>query len=154
EEMRLLLRQAATALGLTGLVGYPVTNHTFSQDAEERFGAHPCGLALGLWPRTFHNLPEPLPQRMSFVIYFRFLARPGPAVHAGTRHADLLARISGQFERPVDLRDDEPARGTGTVAVEYEAPVATGTIRVRRIGADTTAAVRRGCQDLCSDSGA
>ena len=47
-----------TRLGLAGLVGYPVTNHPFTQKAEDHFGAHPCGVALGLWPRSFHNMPE------------------------------------------------------------------------------------------------
>src|SRR5262249_10162125 len=63
EEMRLVLRREAERLGMTGLVGSPVTNHVFSQKAEEPFGAHPCGVALGLWPSSFHNMPEPLPQR-------------------------------------------------------------------------------------------
>ena len=38
--------------------------------------------------------------------------------------------------------------------MEYEAEVATGTIRVRRVGADTAAAVHRACRDLCERSGA
>ena len=45
ENMRVLLREEALGIGLTGLVGYPVTNHLFSQMAEEHFGAHPSGIA-------------------------------------------------------------------------------------------------------------
>jgi hypothetical protein len=42
----------------------------------------------------------------------------------------------------------------GEIAVEYEAAVETGTMRVRRVGADTAAAVHRACQDLCERAGA
>jgi hypothetical protein len=38
--------------------------------------------------------------------------------------------------------------------VEYEAAVQAGTIRVRRVGADTAAAVRQARRDLCACSGA
>jgi hypothetical protein len=155
ERMRLLLREEGTRLGLVGLVGYPVTNHTYSQDAEEHFGAHPCGLALGLWPRSFHNLPEPLTHRMSFIIYYCFLRPNVPVVvHTATHHQGMLSRIYGQYGVTVELREDASAEGAGHITVEYEDAVAAGTIRVHRVGADTSAAVRRACQDLCRSSGA
>jgi hypothetical protein len=149
EQMRLVLREEGTRIGLTGLVGYPVTNHTFSQDAEERFGAHPCGVALGLWPRSFHNMPEPLTQRMSFVIYFRFLRPAGPIAHHTTRHAAMISQVYGQFGVTVELREGPTADGPADIAVEYEDAVGAGTVRVRRIGADTVQAVRRSCAELC-----
>jgi serine/threonine-protein kinase RsbW len=154
EQMRLLLRAEAVREGLTGLVGYAVTNHLFTQKAEERFGAHPCGVALGLWPRSFHNMPEPLTQRMSFAIYFNFLRPPGPVRHVATCHQDIISRIYRQYDTSVDLSEDVPAEGRGEIDVEYEAAVTTGTIRVRRVGADTAAAVRRACRDLCEGPGA
>ncbi|HZT81806.1 MAG TPA: hypothetical protein VFA26_16385 [Gemmataceae bacterium] len=149
EEMRVLLREEALREGLVGLVGYPVTNHVFSQRAEDHFGSHPCGIALGLWPRTFHNLPEPLPQRMSFVIYFKYLRPPGQALHVATRHRDVCARICGQFGIPVRFDDDAGPAGEGEVEVESEPAVETGTVRVRRVGADTPAAVRQARDRLC-----
>jgi hypothetical protein len=156
EQMMLLLREEATRLGLAGLVAYPVTNHVFSQDAEEHAGGHPCGVALGLWPRSFHNMPEPLTQRMSFVIYFQSLRprQPGPVLHVATPHQEILTRISRQYGRAVELREEAPAEGPGEIAVEYEAAVEAGTIRVRRVGADTAAAVHRACQELCERAGA
>lgn len=153
EEMRLLLREEGIRLGLAGLVGYPVTNHVFSQDAEEHFGSHPCGVALGLWPSTFHNMPEPIKQRMSFVIYFKFLRKPGQVLHVATRHHELIARIYGQHDLTVELRADATADGMGEIALEHEEAVQTGTIHVRRVGTDTVAAIKRGLQDLCNNSG-
>jgi hypothetical protein len=154
EQMRILLREEAIREGLTGLVGYAVTNHTFTQKAEQHFGAHPCGLALGLWPRSFHNMPEPLTQRMSFAIYFKFLRRPARVVHVATHHREMIARIYQQYDIPVQLREDEPVAGTGVVVAEYDAALETGTVRVYRMGADTAAAIRQACWDLCEGSGA
>jgi hypothetical protein len=119
EQMRLPLREEAVCLGLVGLVGYAVTNHCFSQKAEEHFGAHPCGLALGLWPGSFHNLPEPLSQRMSFVLYFKYLRLPRKVLHAATPHQELLARIYQQYGIAVEVLPASPATGTGALFTEY-----------------------------------
>jgi hypothetical protein len=154
EQMRVLLREEAVHLELTGLVGYPVTNHLFSQEAEEHFGAHPCGVALGLWPRSFHNMPEPLPQRMSLVIYFEYLRPPGQVLHVATHHRERSARIYQQYGIPVEWREGAPPEGRGEIMVEYEAGVQVGTIGVRRVGTDTAAAVRRARHELCEGRGA
>ena len=154
EEMRPLLRKEATRLGLTGLVGYPVTNHLFSQKAEEHFGSHPCGVALGLWPRSFHNMPEPLPQRMSFVIYFEYLNPAAHVVHVAAPHREMLARIYRQYGITHELCDDAPCDENGQVVIEHEPEVQTATIRVRRAGIDTAAFVQRARAQLCNDFGA
>jgi hypothetical protein len=154
EQMRLVLRQEAMRLGLTGLVGYPVTNHLFSQKADEHIGAHPCGVALGLWPGSFHNMPEPLPQRMSFVIYFRYLRTPGPVVHVATCHHDVCERICRQYGVTCQPCEAAPPAGAGEVALEHEPEVQTGTIRVHQVGADTAAAVREARAKLCGGFGA
>jgi hypothetical protein len=154
EQMRLVLRQEAQRLGLVGLVGYPVTNHLFSQKADEHIGAHPCGVALGLWPNSFHNMPEALPQRMSFVIYFRYLRSPEPVVHVATRHHPVCERICRQYGVPVQPCDPAPPTGAGDVTLEHEPEVQAGTIRVHRVGADSAAAVREARVKLCDGFGA
>jgi hypothetical protein len=155
EEMRVRLRSEAIRLGLTGLVGYAVTNHLFSQKAEEHFGSHPCGVALGLWPRSFHNLPEPLPQRMSFVVYFKYLRPAGAARHVPTRHREMGDRIYRQYGIPLQfLEGGVPGEEAGEVTWEYEAPVQSGTIRVHRVGTATVAAVRQALHELCQGRGA
>jgi hypothetical protein len=143
EDMRVMLVEVANHHGLTGLVGYPVTNHVFSQKAEEHFGAAPCGIAPGLWPRSFHNMPEPLTQRMSFVIYFKYLKSVNAGVHVVTPHHEMLSRIAQQWG--LTVRPLEPAAATepSELSVEREPEVETATIRVRRAGADSAAAVRQ-----------
>jgi hypothetical protein len=153
ERMRLLLRQEAIRLGLIGLVGYPVTNHPFSQRADDHIGAHPCGIALGLWPESFHNMPEPLTQRMSFVIYFRYLRLPPYAVHAATRHGPVLAEACRQYGIPV-RECAGSAEGPTEIGLAHEPEVQTGIIRVRRVGADAAAAIHDGGVKLCEGFGA
>jgi hypothetical protein len=154
EEMRPLLREEAKRLGLTGLVGYPVTNHLFSQKAEEHFGSHPCGVALGLWPRSFHNMPEPLPQRMSFVIYFDYLNPAAHVVHVAAPHREMISRIYRQYDISYELCKSAPRVETGEIVLEHEPEVQTGTIQVRRAGIDTAAAIRHAREQLCDGCGA
>jgi hypothetical protein len=154
EEMRPLLRAEAKRLGLTGLVGYPVTNHVFSQKAEDHFGSHPCGVALGLWPCSFHNMPEPLTQRMSFVIYFDYVSPATHVVHVAAPHREMISRIYQQYGICHELSEIAPRVETGDIVLEHEPEVQTGTIRVRRAGADTAAAVRQAREKLCDGCGA
>jgi hypothetical protein len=150
EEMRIRLREEAIRLGLVGLAGYAVTNHVFSQRADEHIGARPCGVALGLWPQTFHNMPEPLPQRMSFVIYFRYLRPPAEVHHVATPHDDMLRRIHEQFGIPVRLHEAGRAEGPGDMSLELEVAVQAGSIQVHRVGADTAEAVCRARRELAA----
>jgi hypothetical protein len=154
EEMRPALREEAKRLGLTGLVGYPVTNHPFSQKAEDHFGSHPCGVALGLWPRSFHNMPEPLTQRMSFVIYFDYVCPATHVVHVAAPHREMISGIYQQYGICHELCEIAPTVETGDIVLDHELEVQTGTIRVRRAGADTAAAVRQAREKLCDGCGA
>lgn len=148
EDMRAILRDEAIRQGLTGLVGYAVTNHVFTQKVEEHSGASPCGIALGLWPRSFHNMPEPLTQRMSFAIYFKYLQTPQSALHIATPHQDILTRIYAQFGISLQHQPDAPAQTLGDLTVEYEAPVQTGTIHISRIGKNTSLAITKARREL------
>jgi hypothetical protein len=99
-------------------------------------------------------MPEPLPQRMSLVIYFEYLHPPRQVLHVATHHREMNSRIYQQYGIPVELREGAPAEGTGEIAVEYDAAVQVGTIRVRRVGADTAAVVRGARHELCEGRGA
>jgi serine/threonine-protein kinase RsbW len=154
EEMRPLLREEGKRLGLTGLLSYAVTNHPFTQKAEDHFGSRPCGVALGLWPRSFHNMPEPLTQRMSFVIYFDYVSPATHVVHVAAPHREMLSRIYQQYEISYELCEVAPRVETGDIVLEHEPEVQTGTIRVRRAGADLAVALHQACEKLCAGCGA
>ena len=154
EEMRPLLREEGKRLGLTGLVSYAVTNHPFTQKAEDHFGSHPCGVALGLWPRSFHNMPAPLTQRMSFVMYFDYVSPAAHVVHVAAPHREMITRIYQQYGISYELCEVAPKVETGDIVLEHEPEVQTGTIRVCRAGADTAASLREACENLCDGCGA
>jgi hypothetical protein len=87
-------------------------------------------------------MPEPLTQRMSFVIYFKYLRPIRETVHTATPHSDMLARIAGQWGISVQQRPAETPSGIGSITMEHEVAVETGTIRVELTGADTATAIR------------
>ena len=149
EEMRPLLREEGKHLGLKGMVSYAVTNHPFTQKAEDHFGSHPCGVALGLWPRSFHNMPEPLTQRMSFVMYFDYVSPAAHVVHVAAPHREMITRIYQQYGISYELCEAGPEVETGDIVSEHEPEVQTGTIRVCRAGANTATLLRQACENLC-----
>lgn len=106
ERMRGFLEEEAARLGLLGVFGEPVTSHTYSQRMEEDFGAHACGVLLGGMPRSTrfnHIRAEPLGQRESNLLYFKYLAAPPPStVYAPAQHRALLERIYGNLGTPVE----------------------------------------------------
>src|SRR5262245_56967385 len=157
EAMHGLLEGEALRLGLTGVFGQAVTNHVFTQKVHERFGLVPRGLSLGALPRSFHNMPEPPPQRMSLLLGFKYLRPPPRAVaYAPPHHRATCARIYRQLGAPVELREPGPAEaeGPGRVEVTFAPELQAGLIRVRRAGEDTAAEVRRARRGLCEGSGA
>jgi hypothetical protein len=144
EALRGLLEEQAHRLGLTGLFGQAVTNHVFTQKVWERFGLRVCGLSLGALPRSFQNLAQPLTQRMSLLLGFKYLRPPAKVVlHAPAHHRAMCARIYDQFGVPVEFREAGPPEGPGEVSVSSLAGLQEALIRVRRVGADTAAEVRR-----------
>jgi hypothetical protein len=123
ERMRELLEQEAYRLNLIGLFGHAVTNHTFTQHVDERFREEPCAVSLGWSPRTFHNMSEPLPQRMTELLYFKYLQRPAQiAVHLPEHHAAPAPR---QGQHTVTTRPD----------------LARAVVQVQQVGQDTAEAL-------------
>ena len=134
-------------LGLTGLVSYAVTNHPFTQKpritsahtrAEWRWG---CGRARSI------NMPAPLTQRMSFVIYFDYLSPATHVVHVAAPHQEMISRIYQQYGISHELCGNRAQGGDRGYCPEHEPEVQTGTIRVRRAGADTAATLRQACEN-------
>jgi hypothetical protein len=158
ERMHTFLEDEARRLGLVGIFGQPVTSHPFSQHVEEGFGAHVCGVSLGLAPRslTFKGIrSEPSAQRESLLLYFKYLgAPPTAAVYAPEAHRPMLERLYATLQAPADFRAPAPPEGSGEVVVSMLHNFGAGTIRVRRVGADTVAEVRRARRDLCETAAA
>ncbi len=153
ERMRRLLVEEARRLRMIGLYGLPVTNHVFSQKMYEHTDGHPVGVCLGDTPKSFHNIAEPLTQRLSCLLYFEYLQKPPPAVcHAPPRHRDVLARIYRQFGIDVDfaptairmteVRTGAPPAGPGEIETSFSADLGQGVIRVVRCGTGSAGRIR------------
>jgi hypothetical protein len=157
ERLRTFAEEQAQRIGLAGLVGYPVTTHVFSQRMEESIGAQLCGVALGQMPRsiTFKAIAtEPLPQRVSTMLYFKYMAPPRPTrIHAPARHRSVLERLYARLTTPVEFGAPVDPKGPGRVTASLDRSWGYGEIRVQVAGADTAAEIRRARRDLCETGG-
>lgn len=172
--MRIFIEEEARRLGLVGVFSVAVTKHVYSQKVNEEFGSDVCGVLLGDLPGTlqFKKIgSEKLPQRVSTVLYYTYvLPPPVSIVHAPAHHREVIERIYAGLKEPptsspvqpadmvahrIELRDErEEPTGCGEVEVSYKHSLDTGTIRVKRIGADTLAEIRRARHDLFHVTGA
>jgi hypothetical protein len=138
DRMRVVLESEAKRLGLIGLFGDVVTNHVYSQKVVERFGEWPCAVQLGSLPRTFHNWAEPLTQRLSTLLYFKYLRGPAEVdVHLPEQHREIAQAIYQRLGVTMNvLPQSTPLAGTTQQTIDYRADLQCGTIRVRTMGAD------------------
>ena len=157
ERLRTFAEEQAQRIGLSGLVGYPVTTHVFSQRMEESIGAQLCGVALGQMPRstTFKAIEtEPLPQRVSTMLYFKYMAPPRPTrIHAPARHRGVLERLYARLATPVEFGVPAAPKGPGRVTASLDRSWGYGEIHVQVAGVDTAAEIRRARRDLCETGG-
>lgn len=138
ERMHEVVIAEARRAGLAGLLGNAVTNHPFTERMYTHFDAHPCAITLGLLPRTFHNIAQPLTQRMSCLVYFQYLQKPDKVrIHVPEHHQSMVQRIYDQFGITVEFAAPEPPTGEGHIVEEYNSELRYGIIHVDRVGVDT-----------------
>jgi hypothetical protein len=155
ERMRRLLVEEARRLRMSGLYGLPVTNHVFSQKMYEHCEGHPVGVCLGDTPRTFHNIDQPLTQRLSCLLYFEYLEKPARVTcHGSEQHEEILAGIYRQFDIQVAFRRGVPPAGRGRITTVFDHDLKQGLIQVVRCGIDSGERIRRLRQEWCRRSGA
>jgi hypothetical protein len=155
ERLRVCAEDEARGVGLQGLVGYPVTTHPFSQRMDEANGARLCGVVLGQLPRstTFKGITsEPSPQRVSTMLYFKYMgAAPTAVVHAPPRHRAMLERLYANLGAPAEFRAPGPAAtGASRLVVSLDRQWGFGEVLVEAVGADTATEIRRALADLCA----
>jgi hypothetical protein len=144
EWMRTLVEQSAGQLKLKGLFGNVVTNHVFSQRVVERFGERPCAIDLGWSPRTFHNTAAAMTQRLSEVVYFKYLDVPEQAVaYLPQRHRLMCLEIYEHLVATVELRPvpAEIERMHGCASIERRDDLQRAIVRVQSVGQDSASAL-------------
>ena len=154
ERLRALAEAEAPKLGIQGLVGYPVTTHPFSQRMDEAVGARLCGVVLGQLPRStsFKGITtEMSPQRVSTLMYFKYMGAPPPTiVHAPPHHRSILERLYANLGVPAAFRTPGTAPGAGRLVVRLDRQWGFGEVFVEAVGVDTATEIRRARADLCA----
>ncbi len=172
--MRIFIEEEARRLELVGVYSLAVTQHVYSQRVNEEFGSDVCGILLADAPGSlrFKKIGgEQLPQRVSTVLYYTYvLPPPVSVVHAPEHHREVIERIYAGLKEPptrspvepadmvahrVEFREPgSPPQTPGRVEVTYSNSLDAGTIRVRQLGNDTLAEIRRARHDLFHVTGA
>jgi GNAT superfamily N-acetyltransferase len=157
ERLRDFLLEQAERLGLAGQLVEVGTSSPAGQAVANRSAARPCGLTLGLWPGSVRAAgadAAPLPGRLSFVRYFRYLRRPAKAVaHAPVHHRSILARIYGELGMPIELRDGAPPEGAGQWLASPWPSFQGVFLRAMQTGTDTVAELDEAHRAFRADPG-
>jgi serine/threonine-protein kinase RsbW len=135
--MRALLEEEAGRLGLAGVSGRPLTIHVRSQKVYEEFHCYPTGIELARFNAVTNDLSGSAPQRLSALMYFKYLRAPAPTVyHLPDHHRGLVEKIIQRLGKAVTFQSARPAEGDGVVESEYHARARAGFVHVRQLGRD------------------
>jgi len=156
DRMKAVLENEAQTLGLVGWYADAVTVHTFTQQSDAHHGGHVCGVDLAVSPQSesFRGIARQLPQRVSCVLYFRWLGDPRPrTLFVPPRHQAIAAAIYDNLQAPVEFGPlTAPSAEHGTHAVKLSAGKALGKIRAGALGRDSVYAIRHGVRGLVEQS--
>ena len=81
---------------LTGIYGYAVANHPYSQKSFTRIGMKDCGLLLATSPASwkFKGISDDMSQRISVVLSFMYMTEPAPQIlYPPVQHLDMIMKI-------------------------------------------------------------
>ncbi len=156
DRMKAVLESEAQTLGLVGWYADAVTVHTFTQQSDAHHGGHVCGVDLAVSPQTesFRGIARQLAQRVSCVLYFRWLGDPAPrTLFVPPRHQEIATEIYANLQAPVEFGPlTVPTAEHGTHAVKLSAGKALGKIRASTLGRDSVYAIRHGLRSLVEQS--
>ena len=156
DRMKAVLEHEAQSLGLVGWYADAVTVHTFTQQSDAHHGGHVCGVDLAVSPQSesFRGIARQLAQRVSCVLYFRWLGDPAPrTLFVPPRHQEIATEIYANLQAPVEFGPlTAPTAEHGTHAVKLSAGKALGKIRASALGRDSVYAIRHGVRSLVEQS--
>ncbi len=150
------LLDAGKDLGLVGIYGQAVSNHTYSQQVGRRLGMKDCGITLGLLPQnvTFKGITEHLSSRLSVINHFVYLHEPTAVeVYAPAHHAEIIGTTYRYLGASPTM--SEPAgvspyglTGDSVVKTEFIRSLNEAIIEVHRYGSDAVQMVHRLLKEL------
>ncbi|MBX9792043.1 MAG: GNAT family N-acetyltransferase [Pirellulales bacterium] len=156
DRMKQLLEGEARSLGLVGWYADAVTVHTFTQQSDAHHGGHVCGVDLAVSPESesFRGIAQHLRQRVSCVLYFRWLGDPAPrTLYVPARHEAITAAIYDNLQAPYEFGESTPPTAEhGEHSVKLAAGAALGTVHVESLGRDSVPAIRHAVRELVEQS--
>lgn len=157
QRMKEAALEEARRMDLVGCYADAVAVHTYTQKSNVHHGGHLTCVDLGGYPKTerFRGISEQQPQRVTCLLYFRWLKQPEPrTIFVPARHREIVSAIYDNLECPVEFgQSGRPATGRGNLSVRIVPGTGSGTIRVDRLGEDTVQAIRHAKRRLTERSG-
>jgi anti-sigma regulatory factor (Ser/Thr protein kinase) len=155
------LLQTAVERGLAGLYTYAITLHVYSQKAAARMGLSPVALLLATSPPTwdFKGVASKLKQRVSSVLYFRYLGPARPRrLYLPSRHSRIIQQIYAalgaahefvDFSAPQSGFKQHPTAAESVLEIQASLDEGTADIWLKAPGAEVVTDVRRHVRKLC-----
>ncbi|HAJ25764.1 MAG TPA: hypothetical protein DCG53_00700 [Syntrophus sp. (in: bacteria)] len=152
------IAKTAMEKNMAGFYSYSVTVHVISQKAAIRVGARPLAILLATTPMTweFKGIVENLTQRISVVLFYRYVHHPNPRRIYPPAHHDKIIRqlystlgATHMFEKAVNgaPENDEEKSVIDTEIAEVEN---TAEIWIFRAGRDIDRELRNILRKLCT----
>jgi len=152
DRMKSAALEHARELGLHGVYAEAVTLHVYTQKANVSYGGCLCSAELGVIPGSekLRGIETPeTTQRETLLIYFIPFVRQTPgALSVPDRHQELISRIYAGFGSAIEFARPTKPTGPGLFEVKTDARLATATITVESVGADSSSAIRRARREL------
>jgi len=147
----------ARRMGLMGVYGQAVTNHTRSQRVGFALGLRDCGIALGFVPAdvTFKGITENLAQRETLVIHFMYLTPPrSVTIFPPPHHAPMIEKLYQGFgvtpaigiatHSEIESRPADSILNTLIIG-----PLNVGRIEIRTYGSNIVREIKARLKELC-----
>jgi serine/threonine-protein kinase RsbW len=149
-----LIREA-TNKALLGIFVHTVTNHPYSQKTGHRAGLQDCAIRLGLVPPTtiFKGFSDPLHQKLSIIIQFRYLNAPSRLVlNLPEGHQAIVAAIYRNLGVAPEFSANSPELSRDTRSefkIQVVAPLSFARIAVEKYGENIVTEIRAELKALC-----
>lgn len=153
EMLRTSAEEYARGAGLSAYYTEPVTDHPVTQLESQKFGACITAISLGHSPQALlakhMDGLTATSQRQSLTLYVKLLrTAESRTVYPPANHRDILARLYGDLNIPIEMHGGAAPSGSGSLHVSVDKASQNSTIMIQRVGADSAAVAHQALADL------
>lgn len=142
---------------LSGVYGFAVTNHVFTQKTMVKFGFIDCGIVLATSPATwlFKGIEGDMSQRISVTVGFKYMKEPDVlTLYPPERHRNMIEKIYGWMDAAHSYQTpcfSEPVFGEEHSLIETTIHTSEGCaeIAVSCCGSNVLKEIKTVVRDLC-----